>query len=75
MQPVKAVAHQWRKYTIFSLNAENDNTNRTNYKDLGMNGATRPTSAEEYPQRQLLGEPKATRVLLKFLVNTNVALP
>ena len=75
MQPAKAVAHQWRKYTIFSSNAENDNTSGTNYKDLEMNGVARRTSAEEYPQGRLLGEPKATRVLLQFLANTNVALP
>ena len=35
----------------------------------------RPTIAEEYPQRRLLGEPKATRALLQFLANIGVALP
>ena len=35
----------------------------------------RPTAAEEYPQGRLLGEPKATRVLLQFLASTSVALP
>lgn len=34
-----------------------------------------PTTAEECPQGRLLGEPRATRVLLQFLASTNVALP
>lgn len=33
------------------------------------------TAAEEHPQGQLLGEPKATKALLQFLASTNVALP
>ena len=40
-----------------------------------MDGVMRPTAAEEHPQGQLLGEPRATRVLLQFLANTNIALP
>ena len=35
----------------------------------------RPTAAEEHPQGQLLGEPRATRALLQFLASTSVALP
>ncbi|ODM18007.1 hypothetical protein SI65_06795 [Aspergillus cristatus] len=45
------------------------------YKDLETNGVMRPNAAEEYPEGRLLGEPKATRALLQFLANTNVALP
>ena len=35
----------------------------------------RPAGAEEHPQGRLLGEPRATRVLLEFLASTSVALP
>ena len=35
----------------------------------------RPTTAEEYPQGRLLGEPRATRALLRFLASTSIALP
>ena len=35
----------------------------------------RPTTAEEYPQGRLLGDPKATRALLQSLASTSVALP
>ena len=35
----------------------------------------RPTTAEEYPQGRLLGEPKAMRALLQFLASTSIALP
>jgi len=35
----------------------------------------RPTTAEEYPQGRLLGEPKATRALLQFLASTSIGLP
>ena len=45
------------------------------YKDLETDGVMRPTTAEEYPQGRLLGEPKATRALLQFLASTSVALP
>ncbi|BCR86185.1 uncharacterized protein ACHE_30172S [Aspergillus chevalieri] len=40
-----------------------------------MDGVMRPTAAEEHPQGQLLGEPRATWALLQFLANTSVALP
>ena len=40
-----------------------------------MNGVIKPTAAEEHPQGRLLIEPRATRALLQFLANTNVALP
>jgi len=51
--------HQWNK-----LN-----------RDLELVGVMRPTAAEEHPQGRLLGEPKATRALLRFLASTSVALP
>jgi len=35
----------------------------------------RPTTAEEYPQGRLLGEPRATRALLQFLASTSITLP
>jgi len=44
------------------------------YKDLELDRVMRPTAAEEHPQGRLLGEPKATRVLLQFLASTSVAL-
>ena len=47
----------------------------TKYKDLETDGVMRRTTAEEYPQGRLLGEPKATRALLQFLASTSVALP
>jgi len=34
----------------------------------------KPTAAEEHPQGQPLGEPRATRALLQFLASTSVAL-
>jgi len=36
------------------------------YKDLETDGVMRPTTAEEYPQGRLLGEPKATRAVLQI---------
>lgn len=42
---------------------------------LGDGRSHRPTTAKEYPQGRLLGEPKATRALLQFLDNTSIALP
>ena len=45
------------------------------YKDLETDGVMRPTTAEEYPQGRLLGEPKATRALLQFLASTSIGLP
>ena len=45
------------------------------YKDLETEGVMRPTTAEEYPQGRLLGEPRVTRALLQFLASTSVALP
>ena len=45
------------------------------YRDLELDGAMRPTAAEEHPQGRLLGEPRATKALLQFLASTSVALP
>ena len=45
------------------------------YKGLETDGVLRPTTAEEYPQGRLLGEPRATRALLRFLASTSIALP
>ena len=45
------------------------------YKDLETGRVVRPTTAEEYPQGRILGEPKATKAVLQFLASTSVALP
>jgi len=41
---------------------------------LELDGVVRPTTAEEHPQGRLLGEPRATRALLRFLASTSVVL-
>ena len=45
------------------------------YKVLETNRVVRPTTAEEYPQGRIPGEPKATKAVPQFLASTSVALP
>ena len=45
------------------------------YKALERTGVAKPSAAENHPEGRLLGEPKATKLLLEFLSNTNIALP
>jgi hypothetical protein len=45
------------------------------YKDLNQAGVIRRLAGEDDPEGRILNEPKATRAVLQFLANTQVALP
>ena len=34
-----------------------------------------PVTAEDYPEGQILGDPRATKVILQFLSNTAIGVP
>ena len=75
MQPVKVAAYQETiHHLLFECRQWRHQRDRL-YKDLETDGVTRPNTAEEYPQGQLLGEPRATRTQLQFLAITSIALP
>lgn len=44
------------------------------YRALERAGVAKPSAAENHPAGRLLGEPKATKLLLEFLSDTNIAL-
>ena len=68
------ISRETTHHLIFECREWQHQRNRL-YKDLETDGVMRRTTAEEYPQGRLLGEPKATRALLRFLASTSVALP
>ncbi|KAL2005518.1 hypothetical protein VTN00DRAFT_2729 [Thermoascus crustaceus] len=47
----------------------------TLYQALDRAGVARPTAAEDHPEGRLLGDPKATKALLRFLADTTVGCP
>ncbi|EYE96687.1 uncharacterized protein EURHEDRAFT_410473 [Aspergillus ruber CBS 135680] len=69
-----SISRETTHHLLFECREWRHQRNRL-YKDLETDRVMRPTTAEEYPQGRLLGEPEATRALLQFLASTSVALP
>ncbi|KAL4869535.1 hypothetical protein BDV12DRAFT_75919 [Aspergillus spectabilis] len=45
------------------------------YKNLNQAGVISPSAGEDCPGGRILNEPKATKAILQFLTDTQVALP